>query len=111
MSSFNVTLMGGSHAQFPLYLDVTDTYTCVINSYNELWDYTPNWRSYIKNFEDCTTSKLLGCFRTESVQYVLKNSEFLQLMWQTGVAIPVPGGSLDVTSYSSYFPGKLYWYW
>jgi len=42
MSSFNVTLMGGSHAQFPLYLDVTDTYTCVINSYNELWDYTPN---------------------------------------------------------------------
>jgi len=50
------------------------------------------------------------CFKTESVQYVLENSEFLQLMWQTGVAIPVPGGSLDVTSYSSYFPGKLYWY-
>jgi len=49
-------------------------------------------------------------FKTESVQYVSENSEFLQLMWPTGVAIPDPGGSLDVTSYSSYLPGKLYWY-
>ena len=94
----------GCLPQFPLCLDVTDTYTCVIarmncgirscrGPYIILHNDCPQLKKQTSIFEDCSYY-----LTTESVQYVYVlgkfDSEFLQLvwLWLASVAIPVPGG-------------------